>query len=203
MTTHYLDYRVAEPEAGSGEISHLLARLWQRLHGVLASQDIRRVGVSLPAMGARHPGHTLRLHSDADTLAGLAGNPGMLQLVEGGGLLQGSVQPAPEHCGYGCFRRSRAAEKQSAAWLLRTEERWIRRQRERGNLLTADDVLQRRKALQARASDTDGVYLKLLSRSTHQGFSLRVQAQPVAQPQLGTFTHYGLGVGGATVPWGF
>ncbi len=212
MTSHYMDYRVEVPDGDRGEASHLLARLWQRLHGVLAAGDIQQVGVSLPAMRAQYPGAVLRLHSDAATLQQVADNTGLRQLLEGGGWVAGGIYPVPAHCAYRCFRRERKAEKQTDAWAMRSEERWLKRKAERGESLDPAELLQRRKRLKVREENNRGaaaVYVKLRSRSTHQGFSLQIEATTADSAQLGRFSHYGLAVsedegktpGKATVPW--
>jgi len=212
MTSHYLDFRIDVPEVESGEISHLLGRLWQRLHGVLAGQNIRRVGISLPALRPHHPGNVLRLHSDETTLQQIALNEGIGQLVEGGGILVNAVLPIPSYCQYRRYTRSRSPEKYSDAWLLRSEARLLKHLDETGGQLDVSKLLGRRKRLQERAAQTkcegDGVYIKLQSGSTHQRFSLMICVEKVATAQLGVFSHYGLAVSRdgkaapeAAVPW--
>jgi CRISPR-associated endoribonuclease Cas6/Csy4 subtype I-F len=211
MTSHYLDFRIDVPEAESGETSHLLGRLWQRVHGVLAGQNIQHVGISLPALRSHHPGNVLRLHSDETTLQQIGLNEGIGQLVEGGGILMNAVLPIPAYCQYRRYIRSRSPEKYSDAWLLRSEARLLKHLEETGGQLDVSKLLGRRKRLQERVAqrkEGDGVYIKLQSGSTRQRFSLMIRIEKVAAAQLGVFSHYGLAISRdgktapeAAVPW--
>jgi CRISPR-associated endoribonuclease Cas6/Csy4 subtype I-F len=206
MTSHYLEFKIDLPDADTGETSHLLGRLWQRLHGVLAGQDIRHVGVSLPMMGARHPGNVLRLHSDETTLQQVVANEGMRQLLESGGIRAGEILPTPAYCEYRCYTRSRLPEKYGDAWILRSEGRLLKHLEEKGIPLSASQLLARRKRLQERTPQAKQgeAYIKLQSKSTRQTFSLMIRTDPVEGACPGLFSHYGLSAGkegGATVPF--
>lgn len=210
MTSHYLEYTVALPASDSGEISHLLGRLWQRLHGVLAGANIQHLGVSLPRAGAKHPGNVLRLHSDAQTLQQVLANAGIRQLVESTGMVTSAVLPVPTACAYRCYTRSRQSEKFSDAWILRSESRLLQHLEKKGVVLSISELLARRKRLQERAAlaKRDAVYIKLQSHSTRQTFSLLVNTAAVNAVCAGQFSHYGLAIGAdekmpgqATVPF--
>ncbi len=211
MTSHYVDYTITLPEVQSGEISHLLGRLWQRLHGVLAADDIQHLGISLPALAAKHPGNVLRLHSDAKTLQQVKANAGMHQLAEMAGIQVGDVQPTPQYCQYRSFTRSRGGEKLTHAGFARQEARWLKRLQAQGKPITVDLILARREHFkqQRMQSLASTVYLRLNSVSTHQQFSLIIQTSvATTEPQTGKFSHYGLAVADqdkdealATVPW--
>lgn len=210
MTSHYLEYTVALPAVESGEISHLLGRLWQRLHGVLAGENIQHLGVSLPRAGTKHPGNVLRLHSDAPTLQAVVANAGIRQLVESAGISTSAVLPVPTGCAYRCYTRSRQSEKFSDAWILRSEARLLQHLEQKGVVLSISELLARRKRLQERAAQAkrDAVYIKLQSHSTRQTFSLLVNTTTVDTACSGQFSHYGLAIGAdektlgqATVPF--
>ena len=210
MTSHYLEYTVALPAVESGEISHLLGRLWQRLHGVLAGENIQHLGVSLPRAGAKHPGNVLRLHSDESTLQAVVANAGIRQLVESAGIVTSVVLPVPTGCAYRCYTRSRQSEKFSDAWILRSESRLLQHLEKKGVVLSISELLARRKRLQERAAQAkrDAIYIKLQSHSTHQTFSLLVNTATVDAACSGQFSHYGLAIGAdektpgqATVPF--
>ena len=210
MTSHYLEYTVALPAVESGEISHLLGRLWQRLHGVLAGENIQHLGVSLPRAGAKHPGNVLRLHSDESTLQAVVANAGIRQLVESAGIVTSVVLPVPTGCAYRCYTRSRQSEKFSDAWILRSESRLLQHLEKKGVVLSISELLARRKRLQERAAQAkrDAVYIKLQSHSTRQTFSLLVNTATVDAACSGQFSHYGLAIGAdektpgqATVPF--
>lgn len=197
MTTHYVDYTVALPAVQSGEIGHLLGRLWQRLHGILAAQAIHNLGVSLPQLHAKHPGSVLRLHSDADTLRQVIEQGALQQLVEVSDIHVGAILPVPTGCAYRAYSRNRHPEKYRDAWILRSEVRWLQRLEKSGKTISASELLERRKNLQERAAHakpSGEVYIRLQSHSTHQTFSLLIEVSGVVKPCEGRFSHYGLAV---------
>lgn len=209
MTSHYFDYTIALPELQSGEISHLLGRLWQRLHGALAADDIQHLGVSLPRICSKHTGNVLRLHSDSATLQQVRDNSGIRQWVEMAEIHVGAIQPTPDYCEHRSFTRNRSREKLTLSSYARSELRWLKHLQIQGKSITIDELLERRKNFQQKLEgiETNGVYLRVSSRSTHQHFSLIIQATPsTRKAQLGKFSHYGLAVKCndtplATVPW--
>lgn len=209
MTTHYFEYRIELDESDRGEIAHVLSRLWQRVHGVLSSEGLNCVGVSLPEMQSHFSGRVLRLHSDEAVLAQVAGNSGLLNALEILPLVAGNIAITPSHHTFACFKRFRAIEQRTDAWVLRTEERWIKRAEKRGEIVSAQQLLDRRKALKEKrkqpaidpeSSDIE-FFLKMRSQSTQQGFSLNVMRRKTELPSSGKFSFYGLSVGGATVPY--
>ncbi|TXH61943.1 MAG: type I-F CRISPR-associated endoribonuclease Cas6/Csy4 [Thiothrix sp.] len=211
MSSHYLDYTISLSEPQSGELSHLLGRLWQRLHGVLAADDIRHLGISLPRIRPKHTGNILRLHSDSATLQQVRDNAGIQQLVGLAEIHVGTIQPTPNYCEYRSFTRNRSGEKLTPAALLRSETRWLKWLQQQGKPIGIDQLLERREYFQKKAAEqpATAVYLRLTSTSTHQHFSLLIQASaPTMQAQAGKFSHYGLAVVEsnseqlpATVPW--
>lgn len=211
MTSHYFDYTIALPELQSGEISHLLGRLWQRLHGALAADDIQHLGISLPRIRPKHTGNVLRLHSDSATLQQVRDNSGIRQLVEMAEIHVGAIQPTPDYCEHRSFTRNRAKEKLTISGYARSEMRWLKHLQAQGKPVTVDLILARREHFkqQRMQSLASTVYLRLNSVSTHQQFSLIIQASvATTEPQTGKFSHYGLAVADqdkdealATVPW--
>ncbi|MEN9501647.1 MAG: CRISPR-associated endonuclease Cas6f/Csy4 [Pseudomonadota bacterium] len=209
MTSHYFDYTIALPELQSGEISHLLGRLWQRLHGALAADDIQHLGVSLPRIRPKHMGNVLRLHSDSATLQQVRDNSGIRQLVEMAEIHVGAMQPTPDYCEHRSFTRNRAKEKLTIGGYARSEMRWLKHLQAQGKPITVEALLARREHFRQKleTAEANAVYLRLTSASTHQQFSLMIQASaPTQQAQVGKFSHYGLAVTLddtplATVPW--
>ena len=209
MTSHYFDYTIALPELQSGEISHLLGRLWQRLHGALAADDIQHLGVSLPRIRPKHTGNVLRLHSDSATLQQVRDNSGIRQLVEMAEIHVGAMQPTPDYCEHRSFTRNRAKEKLTIGGYARSEMRWLKHLQAQGKPITVEALLARREHFRQKleTAEANAGYLRLTSASTHQQFSLMIQASaPTQQAQVGKFSHYGLAVTLddtplATVPW--
>ena len=211
MTTHYVDYTITLPELQSGEISHLLGRLWQRLHGVLAAENIQHLGISLPRIRPKHTGNVLRLHSDSATLQQVRDNSGIRQLVEMAEIRVGAMQPTPDYCAYRSFTRNRTNEKLTIGGYARSEMRWLKHLQMQGKPITIEALLERRERFRQKLEENEtaatAVYLRLTSASTHQQFSLMIQASvPTKQAQAGKFSHYGLAVTLddaplATVPW--
>lgn len=208
MTTHYFEYRIELSDSERGEIAHILSRLWQRLHGVLSTEKLNSVGVSLPEMRSHFAGRILRLHSDEATLLGVAENAGLVNALEIFPLVVGGVSAVPAYHDVACFKRFRTPEKLTDAWIIRTEERWIKRAEKRGESITTQQLLERRKALKEKGkqpfidpeSGDIEFFLKMRSQSTQQRFSLNVIKRSVEVAVPGQFSFYGLAMNESTVP---
>jgi CRISPR-associated endoribonuclease Cas6/Csy4 subtype I-F len=216
MNSHYLDYIIHLPDEERGETSHVLARLWQRIHGILSAQDLHTVGVSLPQMQQKFVGRCLRLHGSAQDLSRFHQNQGLRQLETLSPIQAMTIQATPERHQHCYFRRVRYPEKQTLSWMLRDEQRWLEHQAVHHRSIDPALLLQRRQTRleklqtmqqeQRKAADAV-IYLRFYSRTTQRQFSLIVQQQIVPTAKQGLYSHYGLAQKSledkkmTTIPW--
>ena len=223
MLTHYLEYRVVERQ----EAAHLIGLAVHAVHAYLSRHALDSVGISLP--DARfppppkseakpedddpakpacrrhpHPGGKLRVFApDEATLRGLLAREGLARLVEMRAMLATGIRPVPaEPEGYCFWRRTRKPEKETGAYVLRSEDRYARWLVKKGIVgEAAEQRLEDRRAklLQRLENPTPALFLRSHSKSTGYGMSLFIEREGRDTPSTGRFNRYGLS-SEATVP---
>jgi CRISPR-associated endoribonuclease Cas6/Csy4 subtype I-F len=224
MLRYYLDCKVVERQ----EAAHLLGLLFHAAHGFIARNGLNSLALDWPEAkfgpdieaedeeerqsGERerrrvrhpHPGGKLRLFApDEALLRAFAQWEGVARLTQARAVLLTGVRPVPEEPqGWRVWRRARASERQTGAYILRTEERFLRRMAGRGidPALAERYAEDRRRALLARAPEArESLFLRVRSKSTGQRLSFFIERQEASAPQEGAFDAYGLS-GFATTP---
>lgn len=181
---HYIDIRLLPDLEFLPTV--LMNALFSKFHRALVKQGTGEIAVSFPK-ASKKPGECLRLHGKRDALARfmeynwLQGMRDHIAITE--------VQRAPDSCTYRIIRRAQA--KSNA-------ERLRRRSIKKGWLTPEQAVEQIPLKNERRLSLP---FLQLKSGSSEQHFRLFIdQSQELSEPQMGTFSSYGLSATG-TVPW--
>jgi CRISPR-associated endoribonuclease Cas6/Csy4 subtype I-F len=219
MLTHYLEYRVVDRQ----EAAHLIGLAVHAVHGYLARHGLDSIGIALPDArfepppkpedggkakpGYRqhpHPGGKLRVFAPNEALLHeLLAWEGLARLVEMRALLATGIRQVPtEPEGHSLWRRTRRPEKETGAYVLRNEDRYVRWLKKKGiSGEPAEQRLDTRRAklLQKLENPAPALFLRSHSKSTGCRMSLFIDRQDRQDPATGTFNRYGLS-SEATVP---
>ena len=211
------------------EAAHLVGLLFHAAHGFISRHGLDSVALAWPAAKFErdveledeeekekhgdkklcrirhpHPGGTLRVFAPEEAiLRSLAEWEGVDRLVEARAVLLTGIRRVPEQPEGWChWRRTRAPERDTDAYILRTEERFLRRQLLSG--IAPEEAEKRaehrRLALLARQPDKrSALFLSVRSKSTACRLSLFIERVDAPAPLDGVFNRYGLS-SVATVP---
>lgn len=181
---HYLDIGLLPDPEFPAPI--LMNALFSKLHRVLAQVNSTEIGVSFPAIGARHMGSLLRLHGSKTALENLMQQTwltGMRDHCEASEVRQVPLDAG--HC-----RVQRVQAKSNAERLRRRYQKRHPDESPDAIAKLITDTAEQRLELP---------YVRLKSQSTGQDFPLFVRQQRVATEQAGAFNSYGFSQM-ATVP---
>jgi len=207
MLSNYVDISFqgqgARPESG-----WMLGRLLGRVHGFLARHGYRDVAIALPRIQVEReqngagpgPGGVLRLHGTAERLAELVEAIDLDWFRRAGAVEFTKPRAVPVTDEFACFRRGRAAERGSARQVAKRTDRLIRRLEAKGIEPDPALIKDMRERLRMKRR-VDRVFVNLESSETGQRFPLVVEFEPVSEACAGSFSSYGLSIGGATVPF--
>ncbi len=190
MTTHYFDCKIIQTTDAPETV---LGKLYNNIHGILASQKITHVGISLPEINKK-PGQTIRLFADKETLESIKGNRGINFYQEAGAIIVTDTKPVPAKYKLAVFHRDRFSGKSTGLYALKSELKLLKHLAKKGVKLDEKELAGRRKIILARQKNSLP-YILMQSKSTRRTFSLFIKKEIVDSQKakvMGTFNYYGL-----------
>ncbi|MEH6500947.1 MAG: type I-F CRISPR-associated endoribonuclease Cas6/Csy4 [Pseudoalteromonas distincta] len=181
---HYIDLNLLPDPEFPAPI--LMNALFSKLHRVLAQVNSTEIGVSFPAIGARHMGNTLRLHGSKTALENLMKQTWLTGMRDHCDASE--VRQVPEDAGH--CRLQRVQAKSNAERLRRRYQKRHPDESPEAVAKVIPDASEKRLELP---------YVRLKSQSTGQDFPLFIRQERVDAEQVGAFNTYGFSQM-ATVP---
>lgn len=206
--SHYLDVCCGAPlNETPGDMAAAMARAGIALH-IVGVELGNPFPVAFPVMSEERAwiGDVIRVFGTEDALVAARTHRRMRDEVAADVLYMRPTRRVPENAGHACYARDRR-DVLTLAGLERTERRLRRRIAEGKSSLDEAALLRRRTEFAARSGRTPRIphlNIRSLSSDSEVGtggrFKLFVSRSFSEVPKPGSFSSYGLGLEGATVP---
>lgn len=190
---YYFDISISAP---SSDRNHLVAKVYQRIHGWLTQHGEGDIGIGFPEYQQEHegseppgPGSVIRLVGPEPRLETLRSDPGIAFFQEVGAAHFSRVRTCPESGIRFRFFRRRDYEKRSPTARKKDEAAFLKHIEKRG--WEPDQKLINYRKKQGEPQD-EPPYLNLQSRTTGRTFRLYVGRQVSDGQEDGGFNNYGL-----------